>query len=155
MQTACLTKGYEAEIQQIVCDVFSSMLRMDVEKVDTHIAPAQPTIAASVQFLGSWKGAFRIECTPEQTFEFAKRLLNVDRPQEVDADVCDAFGELANMIGGNLKAVLPHPVHLSMPSVVQGADYSTHICKPIIVSQQAFLCEMGAFWVTLVEFVEP
>jgi chemotaxis protein CheX len=79
----------------------------------------------------------------------------VERPQNVDADVCDAFGELANMIGGNLKAVLPHPVHLSMPSVVQGADYSMHICRTITVSRQAFLCEMGAFWVTLVEFVEP
>ena len=119
----------------------------------SHSAPAHPFITSAVHFVGSWKGALRIECTVEQTFEITRRL-NIEMPQQVNEDVCDAYGELANMIGGNLKAVLPHPVHLSMPSIVKGDDYSLHICSTIIVSRQAFLCELGTFWVTLVEFIE-
>ena len=156
METACLTQTYEAETQQIVIDVFTSMLKMDVERVDAVQQPAHsPILTAAVHFVGSWKGALRIECTNEQTFEYTKRLLGVDRPTQVNEDVCDAFGELANMIGGNLKAVLPPVVQLSMPSVVRGEDYAMRICKAVTACKLAFQCELGLFWVTLVEFVEP
>ena len=156
METVCLTQTYEAETQQIVVDVFTSMLKMDVERValpgDNHNSPV---LTAAVHFVGSWKGALRIECTPEQTFEYTRRLLGVDLPTEVNEDVCDAFGELANMIGGNLKAVLPPVVQLSMPSVVKGVDYAMRICHAVPACKLAFQSELGAFQVTLVEFVEP
>ena len=156
METACLTQTYEAETQQIVVDVFTSMLKMEVERVEAPLERrTSPGLTAAVHFVGSWKGALRIECTPEQTFEYTKRLLGVDLPSEVNEDVCDAFGELANMIGGNLKAVLPPIVQLSMPSVVRGEDYSMRICHAVTACQLAFDSELGIFRVTLVEFVEP
>jgi CheY-specific phosphatase CheX len=156
METVCLTQSYEAETRQIVEDVFSSMLRMDVECVNEPGPPAAtPIMTATVHFVGSWKGALRIECTPEQTFEYARRLLGIDVPVEVNEDVADSFGELANMIGGNLKAVLPPKVQLSMPSVVRGVDYSVRICKTVTACRLAFDSELGVFWVALVEFVEP
>jgi len=154
METGCLTQTYEAETQQIVEDVFISMLKMEVERVDAPEQQALPMLTAAVHFVGSWKGALRIECSPEQTFEYTKRLLDVDRPTEVNEDVCDAFGELANMIGGNLKAVLPPVVQLSMPSVVRGEDYAMRICNAVTACKLAFHSELGVFRVTLVEFVE-
>jgi len=42
------------------------------------------------------------------------------------ADVHDGLGEIANMIAGNLKPLLPPGVTLSMPSVIAGADHSRH-----------------------------
>ena len=155
METGCLTQTYEAETQQIVVDVFTSMLKMDVERVDVPEEHTIPVLTAAVHFVGSWKGALRIECTPDQTFEYTKRLLGVDRPSEMNEDVCDAFGELANMIGGNLKAVLPPVVQLSMPSVVRGEDYAMRICHAVTACKLAFDSELGVFRVTLVEFVEP
>ena len=44
----------------------------------------------------------------------------------VDEDVTDAFGELANMLAGNIKMVLDESgkdITLSVPSYVFGADY--------------------------------
>jgi chemotaxis protein CheX len=155
METVCLTQTYEAETQQIVVDVFSSMLHMYVQHVDGAERTQPPVITSAVHFVGSWKGALRIECTAEQTFEYTKRLLGVERPTEVNEDVCDAFGELANMIGGNLKAVLPPVVQLSMPSVIRGEHYAMSICKAVTACRLAFDSELGVFWVTLVEFVEP
>jgi chemotaxis protein CheX len=155
METGCLTQTYEAETKQIVIDVFESMLRMYVERVETPLDRSSPVLTAAVHFVGSWKGALRIECTPDQTFEYTKRLLGVERPTEVNEDVCDAFGELANMIGGNLKAVLPPVVQLSMPSVVRGEDYAMRICHTVTACKLTFDSEYGVFGVTLVEFVEP
>ncbi|MCU0705946.1 MAG: chemotaxis protein CheX, partial [Fimbriiglobus sp.] len=37
------------------------------------------------------------------------------------AELADALGELANMVGGNLKALLPDGCRLSLPSVEPGA----------------------------------
>jgi CheY-specific phosphatase CheX len=155
MDAVCLTKSYAAETLQIVEDVFISMLRMDVWAVNDPGPATEQVITATVHFVGSWKGALRIECTTAQTFEFAKRLLGIDSPEEVNEDVCDTFGELANMIGGNLKAVLPPTVQLSMPSVVRGVDYAMRICHAVTVCRLAFQSELGIFWVALVEFVEP
>ncbi len=36
------------------------------------------------------------------------------------ADVLDAVGELVNIVGGNLKGMLPSPTGLSLPSVTDG-----------------------------------
>jgi chemotaxis protein CheX len=156
METVCLTQTYEAETQQIVVDVFTSMLKMELERVDVPDERYHsPILTAAVHFVGSWKGALRIECTPEQVFEYTRRLLGVELPTEVNEDVCDAFGELANMIGGNLKAVLPPVVQLSMPSVVKGVDYAMRICHAVTACKLAFQSELGVFRVTLVEFVEP
>ena len=154
MEAVCLTKNYAAETLQVVTDVFTSMLRLDVLAVPDPGPSSAPIITATVHFVGSWKGALRIECSPEQIFEYTHRLLDII-PTTVNEDACDAFGELANMIGGNLKPVLPHPVHLYMPSVVRGVDYAMRICQTVTNCRLAFDSDLGIFWVTLVEFIEP
>jgi len=58
------------------------------------------------------------------------------------------MGELANMIGGNLKGILTSGLHLSMPSVVDG-EYSYRVCGSEIRDQITFECQEGTFWVTV------
>ena len=61
----------------------------------------------------------------------------------------DVLGELANMIGGNLKCVLAREVQLSMPSVVDGSDYSLRVCGAEVRLRLAFQCAEGIFWITV------
>ena len=88
-------------------------------------------------------------------FEFTAKLMQIPKPLQFDNDVYDALGELANMIGGNLKSVLPRGVSLSLPSVVEGANYSVHICGRHRNKKMAFEGTDGPFWVTLVETEDP
>jgi chemotaxis protein CheX len=37
-----------------------------------------------------------------------------------DSDIADAVGELANIVGGNVKSLLPPPTTLSLPVVAWG-----------------------------------
>jgi len=85
-----------------------------------------------------------------QACEFAGRFLSMDPPELVDDVVRDVLGELANMIGGNLKCVLSPGIRLSMPSVVDGSDYSLRLCGAAERRQLAFQCDEGPFWITLV-----
>jgi chemotaxis protein CheX len=93
-----------------------------------------------------------LECDRGQACHFTHRLMAVPLPEEVDDDVRDSMGELANMPGGNLKSVLPHGAVLSMPSVVEGSDYSPRLCAGhAVVERVAYRSPAGVFWITLVE----
>ena len=64
------------------------------------------------------------------------------------------MGELANMIGGNLKSVLPKGVTLSLPCVMEGKNYSFHVCKVNESFKIAFGGAHGTFWVTIFTYVK-
>jgi CheY-specific phosphatase CheX len=98
---------------------------------------------------GDWNGAVLLDCNPRQACQFAGRILSMDPPDMVDDDVRDVLGELANMIGGNLKCGMPTGVRLSMPTVMEGRDYDMRICGSQVLERVAFECAEGHFWVTV------
>ena len=61
----------------------------------------------------------------------------------------DLIGELANMIGGNLKCVLTHGVRISMPSVFDGRESNVRFCKTVVKARHSFRSGEGVFWITL------
>jgi chemotaxis protein CheX len=154
MQATIEINCEQVDIPRVVGDVFRTMLGLDV--TESRIAGwATPgSLTAAVQFVGAWKGAVLLLCGPQQAFAFTSRLMPGLHPTRVDEDVRDALGELANMVGGNLKSVLPRGVALSMPSVVVGNDYALHICGGNLSRTVAFSSDVGDFWVTLVQVLD-
>jgi chemotaxis protein CheX len=61
------------------------------------------------------------------TERFALQAATIMLQQEAGAiapaDVQDAAAELANIVGGSIKSILPGPSTLSLPTVVGGTDY--------------------------------
>jgi CheY-specific phosphatase CheX len=53
----------------------------------------------------------------------------------------DALGEITNMTGGNIKALLPGACHLSLPAVVEGTSYTIRVPSTRIVTRVPFECE--------------
>ncbi|MGA2716017.1 MAG: chemotaxis protein CheX [Bryobacteraceae bacterium] len=94
-----------------------------------------------------------LECCRNEALAFASRLMRIDQSAVNDDDAHDALGEIVNMIGGNLKSVLPHGVGLSLPSVVKGKDYAYRICGNHRRETLAFDSCAGKFCVTLVQTV--
>ncbi|MBL8174966.1 MAG: chemotaxis protein CheX [Bryobacterales bacterium] len=147
-------EAYQSETAQIVTDVFQTMLGMQVEATAEQWVPQPGTMTSAIFFAGNWKGAVLIECTELQARRWTAKLMSIPEPDSITDDVRDAMGEIANMVGGNLKSVLPSGVGLSMPSVVQGRDYSLRICGGNLVNRQSFAGPHGTFWITFVEVVE-
>ena len=65
---------------------------------------------------------------------------------DIDRQVCDALGELANMIAGQTKAKLEHlELAISVPNIIEGRNHSIHYpmtLKPIGI---LFESELGPF----------
>ncbi len=143
---------YKEDLGRIAHDIFETMLGIEVQPADEEWRPAGDRLTGAVYLAGAWRGAVLLECDRCQAYHFAHRLMSVPLPQEVNDDVRDTMGELANMLGGNLKSVLPHGVVLSMPSVVEGSDYSLRLCGgKAVIERVAYRSPDGVFWITLVE----
>lgn len=149
MQTEIQLEPYRADIYGLAESVFFSMLDLEVQPGDAMLSSESEIITAAVYYAGAWKGAVLLQCDERQAREFTARLMKIAPPRDFDDDVRDAVGELVNIIGGNLKPILPHGIALSMPSVVEGHPASLRICGNNPAMRVAFTSELGEFWLTV------
>jgi chemotaxis protein CheX len=150
MPTESSIKIHRSELAQIVESVFETMLRLEAVERGAPWSPSGDRLTSAVHLAGDWNGAILLECGHRQACQFAGRFLSMPTPDAVDDVVRDVLGELANMIGGNMKCVMTRGIRLSMPSVVDGSDYGLRICGARIRERIAFQCAEGLFWVTVV-----
>jgi chemotaxis protein CheX len=136
-------------LSQIVESVFMTMMSLEVSLSDAPWNPTGDRLTSFVHLTGDWNGAVLLDCNPRQACQFAGRILAMDPPDAVDDDVRDVLGELANMIGGNMKCGMATGVRLSMPTVMEGHAYDMRICGSQVLERVAFHCADGHFWVTV------
>ena len=67
------------------------------------------------------------------------------------SDSQDAVGELANMTGGNVKALLPMTCRLSLPRVVEGTGHTTRPPGGELVTTVAFDCQGSSLVIQLLK----
>jgi chemotaxis protein CheX len=137
------------ELAQIVESVFKTMMGLEVSECNDPWSPSQDRLTATIHLAGDWPGVLALECGHRQACAFAARFLSMEKPKMVDDIVRDVLGELANMIGGNLKCVLAGGLRLSMPSVVDGADHNLRVCRAGIRERLVFQCLDGTFSVAV------
>lgn len=131
----------EAEIRQVAETVWESVLGVNlVPRASVPPAPDR-VVSGCVQFTGAWEGAVTIECSAEFARQAAATMFGVEVGTASVADTQDAIGELTNMTGGNVKALLPEPCRLSLPTVVEGTDYTTRVPGGELLTTVAFDCQ--------------
>jgi len=140
---------FKTDIYLFTESVFQSMLGLDVQPSDAEL-PSTEMITGAIYYAGAWKGATLLQCEPREAYELTARLMGVPQPSSFDDDVRDAMGEITNIIGGNMKPILPHGSGLSMPSVVQGRPSALKICGNVPLLRLGFSSEAGPFWLTIV-----
>jgi chemotaxis protein CheX len=90
-------------------------------------------VMATVAISGAWHGRVLLSFSPVAAGRAAAALLGIEEGDDVsDGDVADAVGELANIIGGSVKSLMPQPTALSLPSVATdgAADVGgTDVCR--------------------------
>jgi chemotaxis protein CheX len=120
-----MTNPTEDDLKVIADQVWSSYLDLDGG------SPLMPVphekraddVTASVSVTGAWRGHVLVSCSEAASKHVAAALLGIEFDDVAEEDVADALGELANIIGGNVKSLLPEPRALSLPHVhVDGAS---------------------------------
>jgi len=109
------------DLATIVEESVVTMLGLSLgELVDGHDTADGCELGASVQFTGDWEGAIAVGCALAFGQEIAAAMFAMEPDEVGDEEISDALGELANMIAGNVKPLLPGAASLSLPTVVRG-----------------------------------
>ena len=135
------SKGFSEEllakyIIDATQEVFSTMVMMDV--VDDFplrepVSRFKCSITGMVGFAGTYSGVISIHCPVPLALKITSNMLGIEC-DEVNEDLNDAIGEIANMLGGGVKQVLSKgglDVKLSIPTVISGEDYTVNSLSDI------------------------
>jgi chemotaxis protein CheX len=87
---------------------------------------SQPSeVHSSVSITGSWSGHVVYASSTAAARRAAAAFLATDADEVSQEDLSDVLGELVNIVGGNVKAMLPPGCFLSLPQVVLGPESTT------------------------------
>jgi chemotaxis protein CheX len=106
------------DLEQIVQMVWETLLDMPVYAGLPEQADDSRSAGAQVKIGGASEGWVRLECSPALGRRITARLLMTSEDDLDQASVDDALRELVNIIGGNIKALLPEPSRLGIPEAL-------------------------------------
>ena len=99
---------------------------------------------------GAWHGAIVVRCPLALASLVTAAMFQSDKDPTFE-EVCDALGELTNMVAGNVKALLPQPSVLSLPTVAFGSQYEISVVGTRIVAAVPFMSESHPLVVSVVQ----
>ena len=108
----------------------------------------EPLLVARVRILGTPPRAILIVCPLEEARKTAAAFYSRDPASLDQALVEDVFGELANMIGGQIKRHFPSSARLSLPEIDRAGEDGAAEGKT--VAEALFECGRSPLAVRLV-----
>ena len=139
----------EADVAEVASAVWESFLGLSLQPVADRTASANGGMSGLVTISGAWRGAVVLQCSPEHAVRAAEAMFAAEAGSLSPAEVADALGELTNMVGGNLKNLLPEPSSLSIPSVSGGDDTQVFVPAARPVLEVPLQCDTSVVRVTL------
>lgn len=109
------------QVHAIAQEVFAAMVDGDLGLLlpwHDELPELDDALVAWVDLHGEWSGRAVLVTARTTAEDLARALLGLPGHEDVALeDLEDAFGEIANVVGGNLKSLLPHPGTLGLPQV--------------------------------------
>lgn len=117
------------KIIESTIEIFTGMVMMEVSVAGEpllEMAALKQSITGMVGLAGIHRGVLAVHFPKQVALDVTGSFLGME-VEEINADVQDAIGEIANMLGGNLKTILSDrgkDIQLSLPSTISGDEYS-------------------------------
>jgi chemotaxis protein CheX len=134
-------------------DVFSTMLMMEIDGEESSDRPGDilSNVTSMIGLGGDMRGMLSIHCPAAVALEITGALIGME-VAELDDDVKDAIGEIANMVAGNIKVSFAGAgigVELAIPSSVIGKAFRVCGFSGATRCLVKFDIPAGTFWVEL------
>jgi hypothetical protein len=109
----------KTDVVRVTQELWGPMLNLEV----THVEAPPPNISdgfiACVQIDGRWEGGVHLELSAALAQRVAAAFLGVEPSDTTWAQLRDCAGELANIIAGGIKRLVPAPSRISLPQVAE------------------------------------
>lgn len=128
--------------------VWESFLEMQAEP-----APGAPVAGrvytSCVNISGGWDGSVHLVIPQVLAGAVAASMFGMEIDDLTEAEITDAVGELANVVGGNVKGLIEDPCSLSLPTVTVGTDYHVTVPGSELVRDVTLMSNGHAFHVSI------
>lgn len=148
MLAALVTPECLEDQTAIVQNIFATMVDMEMHPTRAAVSFDQ-AVSSALYFEQASQGVILVECSEDLAYVFTSRLMSIDRPSSVDDDVADSMAELANMIGGNLKGLMPAETHISMPVLLERESVPAVIGRRTLLTRLLFTGDHGLCRISL------
>jgi chemotaxis protein CheX len=120
-------KTYHETVLEAAKEVFETMIFMEIEPCDeASITRDTDSLMGSITFKGDLEGCMVISLSWPCGRIITRNMLALEPEAAVaEGDVCDAIGEVANMVMGSIKSRIQdiYPdIEVSIPSVITGKE---------------------------------
>lgn len=129
-------------LEEVTRQTWSVFLRVPLTPIQAPDHPVE--CAALISIEGAWSGTLMVSCSRRLAVHAAATLYSLPDQAIDDRHWQDTLNEVANIIGGNLKALLPAPSRLGLPAAVAGGT-------PDAACTVAYRSDYGELYVTLVD----
>ena len=144
---------FNRHITNVVCQVFRTMMEVIVTPSTDPHHPPDCGFAALVEFTATWHGALAIGLGRDEAARFTSRLLGSEVGDLSQDEIRDVIGEIANIIAGNIKFVLPPGIDMGLPAWLAGNGTASLLLDRRLLSRHVFESEAGHFSVYLLDRV--
>lgn len=152
-----LTADFINPVVTAAHNVFNTMLDDSPQRRDLTLIKTQTPgheVTAVVEVTGKAEGTIALSLSRQAALAILARLLG-EETTIIGPPVCDAVGELANMISGNAKAKLEAlELTLSIPVVIFGRNRSVKYPRGVVPMRLSFDSGLGPFSVDF-GFTDP
>lgn len=146
--------GLREKIIESTQEIFTTMVMMEITALEENADPVDKLkegITGLIGLAGAAKGIIAIHLPNKVAFAITSSFLSMD-VNEINEDVEDAIGEIANMLGGDVKTALSENgrnIDISLPSTISGSDYEFQTAKNAERTIIKFRSDSGDFLVDL------
>ena len=148
------TELNEEHVHQVVDTIWASILGLSAVPVpssEATYASGGVSLTGSIQISGLWHGEVRLHCDRDAARAMASAMFGLPADELDDSEVRDAVGELTNMTGGSIKALLPGECQLGLPTVVEGAGHHVQVGGTRLLVEASFLCADSVVGISVFE----
>jgi chemotaxis protein CheX len=133
----------EEEILEITETTWQSMLGLNIRPraLPALMGSVEGSFTGKVEIPGAWTGAVLWHGSRQLAESAAAVIFSHEPGCGSEEDSLDAMYELTNIIGGNIKSLLPEPCQLSLPSVEATTDEQLQILGMERISELVFDCQ--------------
>ena len=136
------------DIIAVTQNVLGTMLQYDAVPSGEVAPDTKRVLTGRILINGEWNGSVLFQIPEAFATNAAGRLLMMDLADVGNEDRVDTLAELTNMIGGNIKSIVPGPSTLSFPTVCVGSELAEF---EKILEQVDLDCEGDAIRVVVCE----
>jgi len=135
-------------------EVFSTMLMVELDTgkpIEGKGGDVESNLTSMLGLGKDIKGMLAVHCPAVVAKDITGTFLGIE-VQELDDDVKDAIGEIANMVAGNLKIFFQEhniDIELAIPTTVVGKSFrtagmsrATRVAVPFTMNGATFLIEL-------------